>query len=570
MKKLKCLLENFGCRRIKVDADRVLNRFISRRSDIASPEFLVRTILRFLRAPTFLSGRYSLILILYFLLAPFSFAQTPEWVYQYVNPQSSEYPNSIITDNSGNVYVTGCIFVGSRRGLGLIQLNGMGVNEWFYFDDTLGWGEIGCDMTYAFNNVFLTGGTGSFMIVLCVDTLGQGLWLYRDSIAAEGRSIAVSSSHHIYVCGIKYPSPSDWVVVKLDSLGNECWRYVYDGPAGSYDEATSIIVDRNENIYVGGYSTGFGTSTDFTVLKLDSAGHLVWEYRYDGPANYRDELQAMALDTFGNIYIAGSSRGVGWDFCVVKIDSSGQEEWVYRYNGLANAADLLYDLTVDDSGNVYVSGLSGTTSNDTLQLFTLIKVDSGGSEHWCYIDAGPAGYKGGIAHRIEVDGLGGIYGAGFLRNMGDITQIAVVKLNSSGDLLWWYIYPHNPPWPWADVTHDMVVDVYGNVYHAGRICVSSGNDDIVVMKFASSQGVVKEVMKNEIRDKEKGATIFKGGIEFLPDEDCGLRIYDVSGRMKVEKTFQRGKKEYIPLQPGVYFLRVEGKDDRIDKKVIVF
>ena len=60
MERLKCLSENFVFRRIKADADRVLNRFVSRRSDIASPDFLVRTILRFLRVPTSLSGQYCI------------------------------------------------------------------------------------------------------------------------------------------------------------------------------------------------------------------------------------------------------------------------------------------------------------------------------------------------------------------------------------------------------------------------------------------------------------------------------------------------------------------------------
>jgi len=56
MKRLKCFLENFVFRWIKADADRVLNRFISRRSDTTSHEFFVRTMLRFLRVPTSLSG----------------------------------------------------------------------------------------------------------------------------------------------------------------------------------------------------------------------------------------------------------------------------------------------------------------------------------------------------------------------------------------------------------------------------------------------------------------------------------------------------------------------------------
>jgi len=70
MKRLKCLWENFGCRQIKADGDRgVLNRFVSKRSDTTSPDFLVGMMLRFLRVPTFLTGQYCLLLPrFYFLL----------------------------------------------------------------------------------------------------------------------------------------------------------------------------------------------------------------------------------------------------------------------------------------------------------------------------------------------------------------------------------------------------------------------------------------------------------------------------------------------------------------------
>jgi len=223
------------------------------------------------------------------------------------------------------------------------------------------------------------------------------------------------------------------------------------------------------------------------------------------------------------------------------------------------------DLAVDDSGNVYIGGVS---EDDTVELFTVIKVDSVGQEKWRYTSAGPFN-KGGSGGLVALDRMGGVYVAGTFLNLSYRAQIAVVKLNPGGGILWTYIYPHQPPSIYHDGPDDIVADIRGNIFVAGRINVSTWNDDIVVMKFASSQGVVKEVMKNEIRKKNKNATIFKGGIEFLPDEDCGVKVYDVSGRMKVEKTFQRGKKEYIPLQPGVYFLRFEGKN-RTVKKVVIF
>ncbi|MEO0161800.1 MAG: SBBP repeat-containing protein, partial [candidate division WOR-3 bacterium] len=459
----------------------------------------------------------------FLLTSPFLFSQTPEWVYQYVNPNFSEVPYAIVADSFGNSYTTGYVGLGNNGGVGIIKLDNQGNEKWFYWND-LGTAIIGRSIKVYNDKVYVGGYMDSLgyerIVVISIDTLGNERWIYKDTLYnSEGYAIMISQSHHIYVAGIKYPSPPDWVVLKLDSLGNLCWRYVYDGPAGSYDEASSIVIDGNENIYVGGYSTGLGTSTDFTIIKLDSAGREQWVYRYDGPASYRDEPKALALDSLGNLYITGWSWGIDWDFCVVKIDTSGQERWVYRYNGMANTGDLVYDMVLDDSGSVYVCGSSMDT--DTIGLFTIIKVDSSGQERWCYKTSGSSG-RGGIANSLVVDGLGGIYAGGFFRNISFRPQIAVVKLNTSGDTLWRYIHPHIPPSPWADVVHDVVVDINGNVYVAGRICVSAWNDDIVVMKFAAPQGEVKEVVDNETIKSSFGATIFKGGIEFIPQEDCGL------------------------------------------------
>lgn len=504
----------------------------------------------------------------YFLLPLFLCAQTPEWVYQYENPPSSEYPCATASDSVGNTYTTGCIFSGSSRGLGIIKLNTIGGNEWLYFNDTLGNGEIGMDVVFEFNRVYLTGGTGmDQLVVLSVDTLGQELWLYLDSIGAQGRAIVVSSSHHIYVCGIKYPSPPDWVVLKLDSLGNLKWRYVYDGPAGSYDEASSIAIDRNENIYVGGYSTGVGTSSDFTVIKLDSAGNEKWVYRYDGPASDRDELNALTLDTLGNIYMTGWSWGIAGacEFCAVKIDSSGQEQWVYRYDGPVDIGDYVHDLAIDDSGNVYICG--GSMRADSVSVFTVIKIDSAGNEQWCYFDAGQWD-RGGAAVCVVLDGLGHIYVGGNFINHSYCLQIALVKLIPSGDTLWRYIYPHIPPWPWDDAVRDVVADINGNVYVAGEICVSAWDDDIVVMKFAGSQGIVKEADKKE-SSSSLGVSIFRGGIEILPRGNGDLRIYDVLGRMVVKDYLRQNKKVCYLLSSGVYFLKIDAEDRIKTRKVVV-
>ena len=84
-----------------------------------------------------------------------------------------------------------------------------------------------------------------------------------------------------------------------------------------------------------------------------------WVARYNGPANDRDQANALAVANSGNVYVTGESRGDGtyYDFCTISYDSDGNERWVQRYDRILtwNGAAAI---AVDNSGNVYVTGAS--------------------------------------------------------------------------------------------------------------------------------------------------------------------------------------------------------------------
>ena len=85
-----------------------------------------------------------------------------------------------------------------------------------------------------------------------------------------------------------------------------------------------------------------------------------WTKRYNGPAiNPKDYAYAIAVDSSGNVYVTGRSSGLdtGSDFATIKYDADGVEQWVRRYDGPRHSLDEAVAIAVDESGNVYVTGI---------------------------------------------------------------------------------------------------------------------------------------------------------------------------------------------------------------------
>jgi hypothetical protein len=88
----------------------------------------------------------------------------------------------------------------------------------------------------------------------------------------------------------------------------------------------------------------------------------------------------MVVDASGNVYVTGSSldEAVTFDYATIKHDSTGQEQWVGRYNGLGNDTDVATTIAVDASGNVYVTGVRAGSGTNT--DYGTIKYNSFGLE----------------------------------------------------------------------------------------------------------------------------------------------------------------------------------------------
>jgi len=279
-------------------------------------------------------------------------------------------------------------------------------------------------------------------------------------------SIALDGSGNVYVTGYSYGSGTyqDYCTIKYNSSGDTVWVRRYNGPGNYNDWSYSIAVDGSGNVYVTGESYGSVTYTDYCTIKYNSSGVQQWVARYNGPGNDEDDAYSIAVDGSGNVYVTGESTGSGTsrDYCTIKYNSSGDTVWVRRYDGPGNYKDWSYSIAVDGSGNVYVTG--GSYGSETGPDYCTIKYNSSGVQQWVARYNGP-GNNDDRALSIAVDGSGNVYVTGYSYGGGTYADYCTIKYNSSGVQQWEARY--NGPGNYHDYANSIAIDNSGNVYVTG-------------------------------------------------------------------------------------------------------
>jgi len=273
--------------------------------------------------------------------------------------------------------------------------------------------------------------------------------------------------------------------------GTELWVARYNGPAGNFDVANALTVDEADNVYVTGHSAGIGTTWDYATIKYNSAGAQIWVARYNGTGNFADDASAVAVDGAGNVYVTGGSYGNGTslDYVTIKYDSSGAQLWVSRYNGPGNADDYANALAIDGAGNVFVTGRS--IGSGTSEDYATIKYNSSGQQQWISRYNGP-GNGADIANDVIVDGTSNTIVVGESAGSGTSSDFATIKYDSSGALLW--VSRYNGPGNSADKANDVIVDGTSNTIVVGESAGSGTSSDFATVKY-NSLGVLQWVSR---------------------------------------------------------------------------
>ena len=181
------------------------------------------------------------------------------------------------------------------------------------------------------------------------------------------------------------------------SAGNE------SGYAITFDSQGNKIIAGGSFGNLGGTNSG---SNDAVIIKVDSSGNLLWIKQLSTSysplilsATGADVIYNLAIDSSDNIYFGGTTyssmvtaNGGNGDVLVGKVDSSGSLIWIKQfttsYSGLITSAagdESANSITVDASGNVYVTGITdgsfGGANGGSSDAF-VAKMDSSGSLTW--------------------------------------------------------------------------------------------------------------------------------------------------------------------------------------------
>ena len=242
----------------------------------------------------------------------------------------------------------------------------------------------------------------------------------------------------------------------------------------------SLVVDQAGNTFVAD-SVHDGSSWDFLVAKYGPDGALIWSTRVDSPSvgAQQDWPTALALDSFGNVFVTGYSSGNpgGTDLLTAKVNSLGLQQWAVLHNGVGNPEEWGRAIAVDSAGSVFVAGERNSNAND----FLIVKYGPGGALQWSATFDG-ATHGDERLFGLAVDGNGSPYVTGWSRDaVSGVSDFMTVRWSAAGSQLWAVPFDNPAPGTQEDWAYGLTLDVAGNAYVVG-----GSNNQFMTVKYDSA------------------------------------------------------------------------------------
>ena len=313
-------------------------------------------------------------------------------------------------------------------------------------------------------NVVVAGYTTGFIsgadwLVLKYSNEGALLWAQHYSgpgiSSEEPYDLAAGPDDRIVATGcIWNGTDKDILTIAYSSGGVPLWTNRYDGSAHSNDVASAVAVDTNGDVYIAGSSYKSGNSDDYVVLKYSAAGVPVWTNHYNGPDNGSEGALGLGLAN-GRVFVAGNSLSNGViGFVTIAYTASGVPLWTNRFDQ-PGATVYLSEMRVDDSGNVFL------VVQDAVVVYS-----EAGALLWTNHSSGPASLALGKNGSVAV---------------AQVNQFVTISYSASGLPLWTNRYPGS-----GNFAQAVAIDGSGNVFVTGESDDTTGWEDFVTIAYSAA------------------------------------------------------------------------------------
>lgn len=370
--------------------------------------------------------------------------ETQPWIRQ-LGTGAQDTASSVVVDSSGNIYM-----VGSTQG-SFAETNAGNYDVWIakYNDQgTLQWKQQFGTPSYdgATNveidksgNIYITGVSEEYRAGFRTRNTQAWITKYTDKGTLEWqhfletenedypRDIALDDTGNVYICGETNGSlpgnnsgELDAWVAKYDNQGNLQWKKEL-GNSGK-TTSSSVAVDKYGNIYIGGGTSGSLAQSnvgkqDAWIAKYNNQGTLQWKHQIG--TTEIDSTSDVAVDSLGNIYISGVTKGSlagtnagDYDTWIAKYNSQGIQQWKQQF-GTAGKDTSYSDLALDKFGNIYIAGStegSLAATNTGKSDAWIAKYNSQGVQQWKY-QLGTSASDG--LGDVTVNSLGNVFAVGY-------------------------------------------------------------------------------------------------------------------------------------------------------------
>ncbi len=228
----------------------------------------------------------------------------------------------------------------------------------------------------------------------------------------------------LLLMAILAPAPHTLGTEQAESSETE-WTRTY---GGANDDLASCVIQTSDDGYaIAGHTNSFGAGGyDFWLVKTNSSGDMEWNKTLGGIRD--DYARAVIQTTDGGFAVAGETKS---DFWLVKTNSSGDIEWTQTYGGIKE--DAATSLVQTSDGGYAIAGLTQSYGAG-LSDFWLVKTDSAGDMQW---DKTYGGTNYDSARSVVQTADGGYALAGHTEPHARIdVDFLLVKTDSEGNMEW--------------------------------------------------------------------------------------------------------------------------------------